>query len=320
VFDEAGAAAMGLAKGTVCVMLHSGSRGLGHQVCTDALEEVSRAMAAEGRVLVDAQLACARVESPEGQRYLAAMRAVRPARRLPVPGARDTSRVRARAPPYPAAAAPAPSPGGELCVCEPLAHGQGRARHLCPHLRALRPRPRSAPPPPPVGARVRPAAARRHDGETAARGLCGAGMRLVYDVSHNIAKEEEHVVGGARRRVLVHRKGATRAFGPGHAELPEAYRAVGQPVLVGGSMGTCSYVLTGRRRPRPRPPGARARARGRRLRRVCGGVWSRDAGRDGADVRIHLPRRGTLARPTARRPGLLRAAGPPRGRTPGPSR
>jgi len=83
VFDEAAAAAMGLARGTVCVMLHSGSRGLGHQVCTDSLEEVSRAMAAEGRVLVDAQLACARVESPEGQRYLAAMRAVRPARRPP---------------------------------------------------------------------------------------------------------------------------------------------------------------------------------------------------------------------------------------------
>jgi tRNA-splicing ligase RtcB (3'-phosphate/5'-hydroxy nucleic acid ligase) len=70
-------------------------------------------------------------------------------------------------------------------------------------------------------------------------------MHTVYDVAHNIAKEERHIVDGCERRLLVHRKGSTRAFGPGHADLPAEYRDVGQPVLVGGSMGTCSYVLVG---------------------------------------------------------------------------
>ncbi|NIA25778.1 MAG: RtcB family protein, partial [Gammaproteobacteria bacterium] len=73
----------------------------------------------------------------------------------------------------------------------------------------------------------------------------GTGMRLVFDVAHNLAKIEEHVVEGSNRRLCVHRKGATRAFGPGHPELPEDLRAVGQPVLVPGSMGTASWVLAG---------------------------------------------------------------------------
>jgi tRNA-splicing ligase RtcB len=72
-----------------------------------------------------------------------------------------------------------------------------------------------------------------------------ADIRLLYDVSHNTCKEEEHVIDGETRRLFVHRKGATRAFGPGHKELPDAYRNVGQPVLIGGSMGTCSYILAG---------------------------------------------------------------------------
>jgi tRNA-splicing ligase RtcB len=78
-----------------------------------------------------------------------------------------------------------------------------------------------------------------------ARILPGSTLRLLYDVSHNICKEEIHAVRGVSRRLFVHRKGATRAFGPGHAAVPESMRAHGQPVLIGGSMGTASYVLCG---------------------------------------------------------------------------
>ena len=177
IYDETAAAAMGLARrGQLCVMIHSGSRGLGHQICTDAL----RAMQKSGVGVPNAndpQLAGVPIASREGQEYLAAMAC----------GAnfafanRGTMRQRARA----------------------------------------------------AFASVFGADARDLD------------MHLVYDVCHNLAKLEDHVVDGEPRRLLVHRKGATRAFPPGHPSLPECYRAVGQPVIIGGSMGTCSYVLTG---------------------------------------------------------------------------
>jgi len=166
------AEALGLRRDLLCVMIHSGSRGLGHQICTDHVRTMQSTMPRYGITLPDAQLACAPVESHEGQRYLAAMAA---------------------------------------------AANYGRAnRQLLAH------------------------AAR---GAFAEAGL-GA-LRLVYDVSHNLAKLEEHSVDGTRRRLCVHRKGATRAFPPGHPELPEPIRPVGQPVLVPGSMGTASYVLVG---------------------------------------------------------------------------
>ncbi|GCB43480.1 RtcB family protein [Streptomyces sp. NL15-2K] len=172
VYDETAAAAFGLAVGQVCVMIHCGSRGLGHQICTDHVRAMDRAMARYGITVPDRQLACTPVDSPEGQAYLGAMAA---------------------------------------------AANYGRANRQLLSDAARRTFRRSA----------------------------GARLSLVYDVSHNLAKIETHTVAGARRRLCVHRKGATRAFPPGHRDLPEDLREVGQPVLIPGTMGTASYVLAG---------------------------------------------------------------------------
>ncbi|GAB2590749.1 RNA-splicing ligase RtcB [Streptomyces capparidis] len=172
VYDEEVASAFGLAAGQVCVMIHCGSRGLGHQVCSDHVRAMDRVMARYGIEVPDRQLACAPVDSPEGRAYLGAMAA---------------------------------------------AANYGRANRQL----------------------LAQAARRVFRRET------GAGLRLVYDVSHNLAKVEEHEVDGRRRRLCVHRKGATRALPPGHPDLPPGLRAVGQPVLIPGTMGTASYVLTG---------------------------------------------------------------------------
>jgi tRNA-splicing ligase RtcB len=172
VYDASVSEALGLRPDLLCVMIHCGSRGLGHQICTDHVRIMQSAMGRYGIRVPDQQLACAPVESPEGERYLAAMAA---------------------------------------------AANYGRAnRQLLSH------------------------AAR-----TSFTGAGLGGLRLLYDVSHNLAKLETHTVDGTPRRLCVHRKGATRALPPGHADLPEPIRQVGQPVLVPGSMGTASYVLTG---------------------------------------------------------------------------
>jgi tRNA-splicing ligase RtcB len=172
VYDEQVAAAFGLAAGQVCVMIHCGSRGLGHQICTDHVRAMDRAMARYGITVPDRQLACTPVDSPEGRDYLGAMAA---------------------------------------------AANYGRAnRQLLSH------------------------AARE-----IFRHAAGTRLSLVYDVSHNLAKIETHEVAGQRRRLCVHRKGATRAFPPGHPDLPTDLREAGQPVLIPGTMGTASYVLTG---------------------------------------------------------------------------
>ncbi|GAA4574525.1 RNA-splicing ligase RtcB [Micromonospora coerulea] len=172
VYDEAVAAGFGLRAGQVCVMIHSGSRGLGHQICTDYVRAMEKVMPGYGIHVPDRQLACAPVSSHEGRAYLGAM----------------------------AAAANYARANRQL-----LAHA---ARQ--------------------VFARV-----------------TGADLDLVYDISHNLAKIETHDVDGTAHRLCVHRKGATRALPPGHADLPEDLRPVGQPVLIPGSMGTGSYVLTG---------------------------------------------------------------------------
>ncbi|MFF4879834.1 RtcB family protein [Micromonospora sp. NPDC000668] len=172
VYDEPVAAAFGLRLGQVCVMIHSGSRGLGHQICTDHVRIMERVMPRHGIEVPDRQLACAPVESPEGRAYLGAM----------------------------AAAANYARANRQL-----LAEAARR-----------------------VFARV-----------------AGTGLDLVYDVSHNLAKIEEHERDGGTRRLCVHRKGATRALPPGHPDLPGDLRDAGQPVLIPGSMGTSSYVLTG---------------------------------------------------------------------------
>ncbi|MEV5725772.1 RtcB family protein [Streptomyces pharetrae] len=172
VYDEPAAEAFGLTVGQVCVMIHCGSRGLGHQICTDHVRAMDRAMARYRITVPDRQLACTPVDSPEGRAYLGAMAA---------------------------------------------AANYGRAnRQLLAY------------------------AARE-----VFRRAAGVHLSLVYDVSHNLAKLETHPVDGRPRRLCVHRKGATRAFPPGHPDLPADLREAGQPVLIPGTMGTASYVLAG---------------------------------------------------------------------------
>lgn len=172
VFDRAAAEAFGLDDDQVTVLIHSGSRGFGHQVCTDYVRTMEGVLDRDGIRLVDRQLACAPLGSPEGRRYLAAM----------------------------------------SCA----ANFAWANRAVLAH-------------------RVREAIARVIGPESAGR------TRQVYDVAHNVAKLEQH--GG--RVVCVHRKGATRAFPAGSQEIPAAYREVGQPVFIPGSMGTSSFVLVG---------------------------------------------------------------------------
>jgi len=177
IYDPESAEAMGLKKNFTAFMIHSGSRGLGHQVCQDAITALRSAPGKYGIELPDRQLVCAPVESPEGRKYMAAMRAA-----------------------------------ANFAWCN---------RQLLATL-------------------VRRTLERFFGGTQESLGL-----RQIYDVAHNIAKIETHAVDGERMKVCVHRKGATRAFPPGHADLPEAYRALGQPVLIPGDMGTASYVLLG---------------------------------------------------------------------------
>jgi tRNA-splicing ligase RtcB len=177
VYDQGGARALGLDVGTVTVMIHCGSRGLGHQVCTDHVRDVARKLSGWRIQLPDRQLACAPLSSVEAESYLGAMRAA--------------------------------------------ANFAWANRQF-------------------IAAGVRRAFER-----TLGRGPGDLGLDLVYDVAHNIAKFESHATSAGRVRCLVHRKGATRSFPPGHPDVPAAYRAVGQPVLVPGDMGRYSFVLLG---------------------------------------------------------------------------
>jgi tRNA-splicing ligase RtcB len=177
IFDEPAASSLGLFKDQITVMIHTGSRGFGHQVCTDFLEVMQRAARKYHFNLPDRELACAPVDSPEAGDYLASMKAA--------------------------------------------ANYAWANRQLIMHW------------------------VQESFMKTFNIGPSDAGMSLVYDVAHNIAKVEEHVIDGKRRRLVVHRKGATRAFAPGHKELPEAYRNTGQPVIIPGDMGRASYVLVG---------------------------------------------------------------------------
>ncbi len=178
IFDEQAAQVLGLQPNGVCVMIHSGSRGLGHQVCDDALRLLRRAPDKYGISLPDKQLLCAPIHSPEGRHYLAAMQAA-----------------------------------ANFAWCNrQLLMWQTREVFE----------------------------------EFFGRSWQDLQMNLIYDVAHNIAKEEEHEVDGRRKKVWVHRKGATRAFPPGHPEVPARYRAIGQPVIIPGDMGRASWVLVGR--------------------------------------------------------------------------
>ncbi|MGD0014098.1 MAG: RtcB family protein [Bryobacteraceae bacterium] len=224
VHDEAAARAMGLERGQCVVLVHCGSRGLGHQVCTDYLAQMGAAMKRYGITLPDRQLACVPVQSPEGQAYLAAMR-----------GAANFA----------------------------WANRQAILHFLRGSFERI------------FGKDVR--------------------LDLIYDVCHNIAKREQHELEGRKRDLLVHRKGATRAFPPGHRDVPAAYRHIGQPVLIPGSMGTASWVLVG-------AEGAMRETFGS----VCHGagrLMSRTAARKGRDARAvqkQLEEAGILVRSESR--------------------
>jgi tRNA-splicing ligase RtcB len=218
ILDPEAAEAFGLREGQVTVLVHSGSRGLGHQVCTDHVRTMDAVRARYGIVLPDRQLACAPASSPEGRAYLGAMAAA--------------------------------------------ANFAFANRHAIAHA-------------------VRGAVARVLGAGAA------AGTRQVYDVAHNVAKVERY--GG--RELLVHRKGATRAFPAGSPEIPAEFRAVGQPVFIPGSMGTASFVLAGR-------PGSLERSFGTTC-HGAGRAMSRTGARrriGGGELRRELEARGIVVR------------------------
>ncbi len=199
IYDSDAAADFGLALGQITIMIHSGSRGLGHQICTDYLATMGTAAKKYGISLPDRQLACAPIESHEGQSYLGAMR---------------------------------------------CAANYAWANRQC---------------------------LMYWSGEALCRGLGispkALGMFLIYDVAHNIVKIESHKVDGKDSEVAVHRKGATRAFPPGHPDLPKKYRKTGQPILIPGDMGTSSYILKGTERAMKETFGSTCHGAGRALSR-----------------------------------------------------
>ena len=192
VFEPHAAEALGLVPGQVTALIHTGSRGLGHQVCTDYVRLMDEVMPRYGITLPDRELACAPFASPEGRRYF-----------------------------------------GAMCSAANFAWSNRQV----------------------ITQRVRDAF-RRFFGDDGA-------LRIVYDVAHNMAKVEEH--GG--EQLCVHRKGATRAFGPAHPETPDRYRAGGQPVFIPGSMGTASYVLVGTEEAMTLSFGSSCHGAGRRMSR-----------------------------------------------------
>jgi len=216
VFDSAAAEVLGLETGRITVLIHTGSRGLGHQVCTDYVREMDRVMLKYGIELPDRELACAPFDSPEGRAYF-----------------------------------------GAMCAAANFAWSN---RQTITHI-------------------VRGVFER-------AFGDAGR-LRLVYDVAHNIAKVEEY--GG--EQLCVHRKGATRAFGPNNPEIPEIYRDVGQPVFIPGSMGTASWVLVGAEGAMTESFGSTCHGAGRRMSRRAAKRIAQ-----GHEVRRELAKKGIVVR------------------------
>jgi tRNA-splicing ligase RtcB len=177
IYDERAANSLGLFDEQIMVMIHTGSRGFGHQVCTDFLQIMGKAVNKYKIELPDKELACAPFRGPEAQDYLAAMKA-----------------------------AANYAWANRQCIMHWTREAFMKALNISPK---------------------------------------GLGMSLIYDVAHNIAKIEEHEVNGKKMELIVHRKGATRAFPPGHPELPGIYKHIGQPVLIPGDMGRASFVLLG---------------------------------------------------------------------------
>jgi len=197
IYDEECANAYGLFENQVTVLIHTGSRGLGHQVATDYIKIMMGKMRDYGIVVPDRELACAPFDSPEGQNYFGAMAAA--------------------------------------------------ANFAWANRQAI-----------------------MHSVRLAWRDIFGGrleDLELLYDVAHNIAKIETHMIDGQPKKVIVHRKGATRAFGPGNPEVPQDYRAVGQPVIIPGSMGTASFVLAGANRSMELSFGSSCHGAGRQMSR-----------------------------------------------------
>jgi len=178
IFEPKIANIMGIGEiGQVLVLIHTGSRGFGHQVCTDHLRVMEEAVSKYGIKLPDRQLACAPIESNEGKDYLAAM----------------------------------------ACAANYAWNNRQCITHW----------------------------ARESFAKVFGKSPEELGMKQIYDVTHNIAKIEEHIVNGQKLKVCVHRKGATRAFPPNHKDVPERYQEIGQPVLIPGDMGRCSFIAVG---------------------------------------------------------------------------
>jgi tRNA-splicing ligase RtcB len=228
IVDEGAAAVMGLFEGQVVVLIHSGSRGLGYQVCEDFLAKFRKTPQAYGIELPDRQLVCAPVDSAPGREYLAAMRAA-----------------------------------ANFAWCN---------RQLLMQQ------------------------TREVFQQVFGRSFEALEMHLVYDVAHNIAKFEDHVVDGRSKRVCVHRKGATRAFPPGHPEIPAAYRDVGQPVLIPGSMGTASWILAGQPGSMTHTFGTTCHGAGRQMSRTAAVKQAQ-----GRQIDRELEQAGIIARARSRR-------------------
>jgi tRNA-splicing ligase RtcB len=200
IFDSHIASIMGIDEiGQILVLIHTGSRGFGHQVCTDHLRVMEGAVSKYGLKLPDRQLACAPIESPEGKDYLAAMAC-----------AANYAWV------------------NRQCIAHWARESFSRVFSKSPQ---------------------------------------ALGMKQVYDVAHNIAKIEEHTIDGRRLKVCVHRKGATRAFPAGHKDTPICYKDVGQPVLVPGDMGRCSFIAVGTQKAMAETFGSTCHGAGRMLSR-----------------------------------------------------
>jgi len=227
VFDEDAARVFGLHQGQVTLMLHSGSRGFGYQVCDDFIKQMNQHIKRLEFELPDRQLACAMIQSNQGQRYFNAM----------------------------ACAANYAWANRQI-----LMH---RCREVFQHALGISPK--------------------------------NLAMRLLYDVSHNIAKKETHLVDGEKKILCVHRKGATRSFAPNHEALCEAYRSIGQPTLIPGDMGTASYVLVGTELAMTETFGSTCHGAGRVLSRKAAKRQSK-----GRSIQRELADKGIMVRWTGR--------------------
>jgi tRNA-splicing ligase RtcB (3'-phosphate/5'-hydroxy nucleic acid ligase) len=223
IFDDQAAQAMGLVEGNLVLLIHCGSRGFGHQICSDYVKEFQGAVRKYDIHLPDRELVCAPLNSPEGEAYLAAMH----------------------------------------CA----ANYAFANRQVLAHL------------------------ARKAFEQVFAGKIRNWRLHQVYDIAHNMGKIETHTIAGKIRKVCVHRKGATRAFGPGAAGLPSEYLTTGQPVLVPGSMGTASWVLTGTETSMERSYGSSCHGAGRVMsrsqakREVSGDQLRQELEADGIAIR-----------------------------------